>query len=258
MSLTIDDPALTPIRRARLLATVEEEPLSQGEIVDRLDYARTTAYRALGELSDHGLVRETDDGYATTPRGAALAAAAQRYLDAVEAIDGLRPVLESVDHPALYERWDLLTSATVCEADRENPHRVLDRIVALLDGAGEISVAMTGVTTLDALGDVSAALKAADAATVLFTPSSLVAHRSVSRTFVADLEGSDGVTLEVGDVPFTHVVADDRAAVVGHDETTGLPLSVAETDDPLARAWLALSFASCREDTRAVEQADPR
>lgn len=255
MPRTLDDPALTPVRRASLLSALSTTPMAQGEIVKQLDCARTTTYRAITDLADRGLLEETESGYVATPVGAALGGVAERYLDATEAVDRLEPVLASVDHPTLFDRWELLADADVTVSDRADPHLVSDRIADLIDGASRVRLAMTGATTVTAMSRIETVADGGDETTILFTPSALQSHRTVSKDSMDALEASSDVDLLVlEDLPFTTVLADDVAGIVGHDETTGIPVAMAETTDSLARDWIAGLFEDCRSRASSVRR----
>lgn len=123
--------------RAPLLSALADGPKRQRTLREELDVARSTAYKGLRELTELGLVRETDDGYALTASGRLAAQTHATYRERLERLTAARPVLASVPADAGVPPA-FLEEATVVTADRHAPERPLSTFDSLADDADEI------------------------------------------------------------------------------------------------------------------------
>lgn len=104
-----------------------EGPLATRDIVDTLDYSRSTVTRALRALREAGLIEQTADGYVATVPGVLAAHEYHRYETASEAIltskQLVAPIPEAHAPPV-----DLLIGADTIRADAEIPVRPLEAV----------------------------------------------------------------------------------------------------------------------------------
>lgn len=87
----------TLVRRGRMLGVLADGPISQRDLRDALRVSRSTAYKALRELEESGLVRTTDGGaYRLTQYGSLVHRRHAEYVAHVDRIHAARPLLEAL------------------------------------------------------------------------------------------------------------------------------------------------------------------
>jgi len=250
------DEASSLLRRASVLSACREAALTRRQLTERVDASRTTIYRATVALEERGLVRKTGNGYRTTAYGQALVAATEAYLDAIEAVDRLEPLLDIVDSPALVEHAHLFSGARVTVADASDPYRVVDRVMERLEGTSRSRGTLTNVTAVQALEGANPRLEATESIERIFAASALEGHETVGGEAFADVAADETVTILVADddtVPFSFAIDDEGVTVAGHDPATGLPTVHIESESAGARSWLETLYDQCRERARPVQ-----
>ena len=131
-------------RRERVLAELATAPMDQRDLRDALDVSRSTAYKALRELEEAGLVARTGDGrYRLTQLGSLAYRRHSEYVAAVGRVTAARSVVEALpDDPlvplAFVERGHAVVASPHAperpldrldeETDRSNDYRVLSPI----------------------------------------------------------------------------------------------------------------------------------
>jgi hypothetical protein len=175
-------------------------------------------------------------------------------ISTAETIDRLEPLFEWVSHPDLLEHAHLLSGAEVTVADDENRYRGNDRAVELFRESDTVRAAMTGSGSRLCIEEsTAAAVEGEMDVEMCFTPDALPTsdHLDVDPEGMSHLfECFDVYVAE--EIPFAFVLHDEVATVVGHDEV-GVPVVVAETDDPEAYRWLEARYAEYRATARPVE-----
>jgi len=246
---------MTLLRRASVLRACREGPKSRRDLVQETDHSRTTAYRATVELEEQGLLEKDRGGYRATNTGAALSYAVESYLDSLDAIDRLEPLFERVSHPELLANAHMLADADLTVADDDNKYRANDRILDLCADAGRVRSGMTGSGSRHCMDGAARIAAEGDTHIEMVFRSEIVPSREhlgdVDSSTARFFEHVDAYSTE--DVPFTFLLFDDRAGIVGHDHV-GLPVVFAETEDQRAYQWLADLYADIRASATAVER----
>lgn len=108
------------------------------DLLDRLDASRSAVYNALGELEEHGLVRE-DDRWELTGSGRLLAdivAQRRRYERVLTDLEGYLRTHDTAGLPReLRRRVDALAGAEVFSATETEPNRAVAVVSERLDAA---------------------------------------------------------------------------------------------------------------------------
>lgn len=245
------------LRRAPTLLACQDEPLTRRELADEINASRTTVYRATDELEEEGLVEQTDGGYRTTSKGEALCAVVERYRSGLETVERLDVLFEYEAHPELLSNAHLLADAELTVADDDNIYRANDRSIELWDQSDTVRAGMVGSGSrhcLEALarctieGDVDAEMcfRSDVAPTGEFLD-------STGFDFDELFESLDAYVTD--SIPFTFLLYDEVAAVVGHDHV-GVPAVFAETDSPRVYQWLEGLYEDCKPDTSPISAED--
>jgi predicted transcriptional regulator len=246
------DDAAAYLRRAPILRACRDRPRSRRELEAATGASRTTVYRATNELREEGLLESVDGGYRTTPSGEAASRAADRYRSTIETVERLEPLFERVSHPDLLDHAHLLADAELTVADGENKYRANDRAVELFRESDTVRAAMAGSGSRLCIEESTAAATDGEMdVEMCFTPDSMPTSEHLGTDISRLFECFD--IYVVDEVPFAFLLHDEVATVVGHDDV-GIPVVVAETENPEAYRWLEARYAECRARARPPAQ----
>jgi len=237
MSLREDD-VRQSLKRAPLLSAARDRAVDRSTLTDELDISRATAYRWTSALADDDLLERTRNGYRTTPAGAAVSDAADRFERTLSAIDRLRPLLEHVSAPEFTRNVDRFADATLAVATPQNPNEPLelwlDHFSSFDSSRGMIvagcppEITRLGIEHVESGADFE----------VICTPQAFAADQS------GDSESANAIVTAAStslythpEVPFSMAIVDETVLVVGFDAETSLPVAAAATDDADAREW---------------------
>ena len=245
------------LRRAPILLACRDEPLSRRELADETGASRTTVYRATDELEEEGLVEQTDGSYRTTSKGEALSAAVERYQTGLEAVERLDVLFEYEDHPELVSNAHLLADAELTVADDDNIYRANDRSIELWDQSDTVRAGMVGSGSRHCLEALARCTIEGDVDAEMCFRSDVAPTGEFLDTTEFDFDDLfESLDAYVTDsVPFTFLLYDEVAAVVGHDHV-GVPAVFAETDSPRVYQWLEGLYEDCKPDTSPVSAED--
>ena len=122
------------VARRRDVLTAVSDPKTKPELVAELGASRSTVDRAIDGLLAHHYVERRGSEYVATYAGRQAVAAYERYLDRLDALDAVQPVLEELPPdvdipPAVFE------GANVSESTPEAPDLPVEENVGVVMGA---------------------------------------------------------------------------------------------------------------------------
>lgn len=131
-------------RRAPLLDVLRDGALSKRDLASRRDVSRSTIDRAVRELETAGLVTRDQGAIELTLPGAIALESHQRHASELDGIVESYEVLSTYDHdleiaPAVFR------DALIVPPDRHAPHRPVDALIEMLEGAESIRLYATGI-----------------------------------------------------------------------------------------------------------------
>lgn len=131
-------------RRAPLLDALRDGPLSKRDLASRRDVSRSTIDRAVRELESAGLVSRNQGAVELTLPGAMALESHQRHASELEGISEAYEMLATYEHdlaiaPAVFR------DALIVPPDRHAPHRPVDALIEMLEGAEFIRLYATGI-----------------------------------------------------------------------------------------------------------------
>ncbi|MFB6194784.1 MAG: helix-turn-helix transcriptional regulator [Haloplanus sp.] len=137
--MTDRSPAALVEHRLDTLRALRDAPGSKTTLVDRTDVSRSTVDRSLRDLSTVGFVNRTADGYRLTRLGELALDEHERRTRRIDAIADAASLFGEVDigidvDPAVFD------GATFVEATPPAPHRPVERVRTLVEGATHVSV----------------------------------------------------------------------------------------------------------------------
>lgn len=245
------------LHRIPVLAALKEEHLSRGDLQERLDISRTTAYRTTVALEGRGLIERTDDHYGLTPQGVAIAAIGERYADGLAAADRLEPFLSSVHHPDFVHSLHLFADAEVLTSDRDDPFGLIESLMDRLAAADRFRC-MVDVVGPARWFDVAAerAAEGVDIEAVFSRTSLAQLDEDAAASMAKSLRLPTCDVFVLDDIPFALNTFDESVIVVGEDEDTGIPNSCVVTDRRDAWEWAESLFRRYRRAAEPIEAED--
>lgn len=230
--------------RLAILETLEDGPVSVGELSDALDLPRATAKHNLTRLAEADLVTSEGSRYEITTFGTHVRSQLQDCLEGVGATRRLLPFLELVDPSTFDADPAAFADARVTEVTSATPHAPVERLAELVADATYVR-AVTPVV-LPTVGErLHEQLLEGDLRVDLLIPTD--ALQAVRERFGDDAERAiENGRLLVGQYPetppFGLFLFEDRLALAGHDEENLLRCLV-ETGDDRALGWARETFA---------------
>ena len=202
------------VKRADFITALADQPLEKRELTAALDYSRATVNRAVGELADAGLVRDTPAGHEPT-LAATLAVETYREFVATETeVLDATPMLAGLDHDAAISP-ELLRDAARFPADDAGTYANFERVRESIDEADVVEVVVSSERALPALDHWQNALVGVPDATVVLDGSLYESVRSEHRSLSWLAE--QGVDVLAADTPsFTLVTARSDAVEAVH------------------------------------------
>ncbi|MFC3959007.1 helix-turn-helix transcriptional regulator [Halovivax cerinus] len=246
--------AIELLRYAPVLEACRSAPRSRRELVEETGTSRTTIYRATVALEERDLVKYDGDGYRTTARGGALSRASASFRATTETIERLEPLFDVVSHPELLDNAYRLDDPTVTVVDASNPYRVADRAVERFEERPAVRGVTASATDAEAFARAGPLLSEKSRVEWLFTETAFDAHETINDEFRRVLSAP---TISIGivpdeAVPFSFSV-DEDVSIVGHDDRTGLPTVLVESDSQAAHDWLRRRFEELDERATPLE-----
>lgn len=130
---SVPNSADTVARRRDVLAELST-PRTKPELVDRLDASRSTVDRAVDALISQGFVERRDSEYVATYAGTAAASAYEQFLQRLESLAAVQPVL-GVLAPDIDIPPAVFDGATVRESAPEAPEVPVEDSIELVVGS---------------------------------------------------------------------------------------------------------------------------
>lgn len=125
-------------RRIETLRALDEGVVPKAALVDRLGVSRSTADRAVRELSAAGFVTATQSGYHTTPSGQLAVEVYDRHTRRIETLAEAAPLFAGVEGLDLDPA--ILDGVTLIEATPHAPSRPVAAVADLIGAATHVSV----------------------------------------------------------------------------------------------------------------------
>lgn len=130
--------------RSAVLAALGDSPRDAAAVIEAVEVRDSAVYRALSDLADEALVRETNGGWRRTGAGEGVAALVDGARDGSAVLSTDREYWATHDLAAVPEpfrrRIDALAGCEVARAPADDPYRVVERVEAVFRAADSIDV----------------------------------------------------------------------------------------------------------------------
>lgn len=131
-------------RRTPILAALRTESRTKRELAEYLDVSRSTIDRAVRELESAGLVTRSGGEVSLTLPGVLALESHEQHAAELAGIDDAFDMLSSYE-PDLEISPALFRDADIVAPNRHAPHRPVEALLSMLDGADEISLYATAI-----------------------------------------------------------------------------------------------------------------
>jgi predicted transcriptional regulator len=154
MSTSTGEPVLSEVEflarsvnRFEILAAIESAPKTSRELKDELGLPRTTLRRNLLELQDRNWIRSspTENVYRISPAGETIVDGFADLLEQAATADKLATFLDQFGHDLPVDT-DALEGCEVVCPEPSDPHAPVQRLIELVQGAGELSVLIPSIS----------------------------------------------------------------------------------------------------------------
>jgi predicted transcriptional regulator len=242
------------LRRHDVLRAVREEPRERHVLVDDLDQSKSTVYKALSQLQERGLVRETSRGLRPTQFGIAA-------LERFDELAGTRALGDLLaDLPPGTVDPAALVGAEAVVPDRQSVDRHLARLERLFREADSIRGFSPAISPEQSSMFHERTVDE-DLAADLVIPSQLVDHiHRVDPDGFAEAVAADGVTFYRADEEprislfLTSSPAGTEVSIgVGED---GVLTGLIVNDTPASRRWAEREFQRLKADADPLTISD--
>lgn len=236
-------------RRADVLRALADGPLDQRDLREAVGVSRSTAYKALRELDEAGLVEEGTDGtYRLTQYGRLLRRRHDTYAAGMGRIDDARSVVDALPDDLLVP-LAFVERGRVSRAEPYAPERPFGRLEALSAATSEFRC-LSPIAVPRYLETIHERVAAGDLRAELLVESPAVDHLASHDSFddVCTEPGATLLSVE-RELPFGLFLADDGETVAlfsyGAD---GAVRGALESDAPAAYDWADRQYERFRAD----------
>lgn len=230
-----------------------QSPRPRHELQELTDASRVTLSRILRDLEAHGWIERTAGTYATTPKGAVVAAETEQLFANLAAIDTLEPVLGWLPVALFDFNLSALTDATILSSTKRNLTAAITHTATRVREATIVRNIATGISSevIDAY---------LEGATHRDRSLETVLHASVfdsindDATLQAQLRAmleADRITVRRVDgeePPIMLTLCDDSVIMCGRSDQRSPPEGL-ETSNADVRAWARSYFEELHADS---------
>jgi hypothetical protein len=145
----------------------------------------------------------------------------------------------------------MLADAEVTVATEENRYLANDRVIELWSASETVRSGMTGSGSRHCMGEATRLTVEQDIDVEMCFRSDVLPSRDHLDNADSDEFFNVIDAYRADDVPFTFLLFDDRAGIVGHNDM-GTPMVIADTDDPGVYQWLEGRYTELKRGAEPV------
>lgn len=247
------------VRRAPILATLQQESMEPREVERRLGISKSTRHRHVTWLEDRDLLIRENGEYTLTAFGRAVADVLATFTADMHTAVRLAPIYHAVagtDPPCPI---DVLADATVTTSDRGDPFAPLARFLSLVGTTESLRMADSYAIAPTYIDEIHGRVLDGLRTDVIERPEVAEDIMANYPRKCVQLCASEYLTMKIhDDLPFGLVILDDRIGIGVRDPETGVPRAFVDTDADAAREWAEALFESYSREGTELERFNPR
>lgn len=234
-----------------------DEELSERELRDRTEYARTTIHRNLEALLDRGWIARDEGRYAATTSGEIVESTFAETTATVEAASRLQPFLQWVSREDLDLDLAMLRDAELTVGDPQDPLATVNRAVQPLKDTTTFK-AVHPVIYLHPFEVQHRRILQGELEAEYIVPRELLGTLTSGSEYTRlAREMLDSGRFDVyvfdGDIPYSLGIFDETIQLGATEE--GEPRAVVETSSADVRAWAERRYEEYRRVARPLDRA---
>jgi len=243
------------VAKRRDVLTALSTPTTKPQLVERVDYSRSTVDRAIDDLLDHGFVERRGSEYVATYAGREAVAAYEGFLDRLDAVEAAQPVLGALP-PSVDIEPAALHGAEVIESTKAAPVAPLEAATTLGTGATELYAA--GLSVLPHyIEEVGELVEDDDETELVLTESAFDVFSSTYEAVCRAFLDADNVTVYIIEesLPYALWIAEKReetvSGIIVHTDD-GIS-GVINNDTAAMNEWVREEYERRRRDADPLD-----
>lgn len=242
--------------RIGVLEALAAGPKDRATLKAETGASRVTVGRILAELDRRGWIVATDDGFAVTAVGRAVAEEVGRLRETLEAADVLEPMADALSPEFFPVDIRRLADAEVVRADESNPLAVARVAADMMDAADRVRVLSSAVTAETVDAQIDAASERGQVSDVVLTTGAVDAIRGdeVLAERMRTALSLDGISATVAEdaLPLSMGIYDDETVAIGVIDGRSMPTATLVSEDEAVLRWAQDTFERYRDDARPL------
>jgi len=233
---------------------LDDGPLDQRAVQQRLDYSRSQITRSLESLTEVGWVTATPDGYQLTPVGRLIISDFCELLATVETAESLAPFLEWFPLSSYDISLAELRSGEVTVAAAKDPVAPIRELTALLRSATQFRALVPSID-IETVRVVHDRIADGELVAEIVVPpafAEIALEEPFAPYFEELLASGRHPTYVTPEIPLYLGIADDTTVQIGVLDDEGIPRALLETTNESVRSWADTLFSRYRQS--AVDQ----
>lgn len=241
--------------RVTALAALAERPQSRGDLQEVTGASRSTIGRTLRAFEDRHWVSKNGNLYEATELGAFVVKGLQKLIERIETEQQFRDTWQWLPSEASGFTVEMATNAVVTVAETDSPYRPVNRFTALLRETSRFQFIGIDVALLEPCKDEL------QQQIVDGMQADIVDPPSVAKYILSTYPDHCSAPLESGNLkvkvhddlpPYGVGIFDDRIAISGYDQESGMVRVLVDTDSSDAREWALSTFETYRREARPL------
>ena len=233
---------------------LEDEPLDQRALQERLEYSRSTITRSLDSLGEVGWVTATAEGYRLTSVGRLVISDFRELLSTVETAESLESFLEWFPLSMYDLTLEALRDGEVTAVSKSDPLAPARTQTELLQSTSRFRGLFPSMD-IEGTRQVHERIMDEELEAEIVVSKDVVEmlRREPFAPLISELLASGRHTIHVAEeVPMYLGIADETTVQIGVEDDDGIPRALLETTDESVLTWAESLFSCCRQS--AVDQ----
>ena len=241
--------------RVTVLAALAKRPQNRTALRAMTGASQSTIGRMVRAFEDRHWISKDGNQYEATELGAFVVTNMRTLIDRIETEQQLRDAWEWLPLESSGFTIEMATDAVVTVAEAEAPYSPVNRFASLLQETSRFQFVGLDVALLEPCKDEFRQWIVDGMQVEIVDPPSVAEYiLSTYREHCSAPLESGNLTVAVHDdlPPYGISIFDDRIAISGYDQDSGMVQVLLDTDSPEARTWAESTFETYRCEARPL------